>query len=157
MDIYEEIVRLKKDGRSSALATIIQCIGSSPQKQGAKMLVRDDGSILGTLGGGCLEAEVIQNAFMAVRDGTPRNTSFEILLQAHEQKPEKILIPHCNGRKGHPVLFPKEAIHAVFSGMNLREVMYANSQKVKLVHVMDEGVLFDMDTREDYKNILKRF
>lgn len=78
MDIYEEIVRLKKDGRSSALATIIQCIGSSPQKQGAKMLVRDDGSILGTLGGGCLEAEVIQNAFMAIRDGTPRNTSFEL-------------------------------------------------------------------------------
>ena len=83
--------------------------------------------------------------------------TYKILLQAHEQKPEKILIPHCNGRKGHPVLFPKEVIHAVFSGMNLREVMHANPQKVKLVQVMDEGVLFDMDTREDYKNILKRF
>jgi len=78
MDIYEEIVRLKKDGRSSALATIIQCIGSSPQKQGAKMLVRDDGSVLGTLGGGCIEAEVIQNALMAIRDSTPRNSSFEL-------------------------------------------------------------------------------
>ncbi len=78
MDIYEEIVRLKKDGRSSALATIIQCVGSSPQKQGAKMLVRDDGSVLGTLGGGCIEAEVIQNAVMAIRDGTPRNSSFEL-------------------------------------------------------------------------------
>lgn len=76
MDIYEEIVRLKKDGRSSALATITESVGSSPQKQGAKMLVRDDGSVLGTLGGGCIEAEVIQNALMAMRDETPRNSSF---------------------------------------------------------------------------------
>jgi xanthine dehydrogenase accessory factor len=78
MDIYEEIVRLKKDGRSLALATIIECKGSSPQKQGAKMLVRDDGSVLGTLGGGCLEAEVIQNALMSFRDGTSRNIRFEL-------------------------------------------------------------------------------
>lgn len=78
MDIYEEIVRLKKDGRSLALATIIECKGSSPQKQGTKMLVRDDGSVLGTLGGGCLEAEVIQNALMSLRDGTSRNVRFEL-------------------------------------------------------------------------------
>lgn len=78
IDIYEEIARLKKDGRSSALATIIQCTGSAPQKLGAKMLVRDDGTVLGTLGGGCIEAEVIQNAAMAIRDGTPRNSTFEL-------------------------------------------------------------------------------
>lgn len=72
MDIYEEIVRLRKEGRPSALATIVQCIGSSPQKEGSKMLVRDDGSIAGTMGGGCLEAEVIQSSLMAIRDGSPR-------------------------------------------------------------------------------------
>lgn len=78
MEIYEEIVRLKKDGRSSALATIIQCIGSSPQKQGAKMLVRDDGSIVGTMGGGCLEAEIIQAALMTIRDSLPQTINFEL-------------------------------------------------------------------------------
>jgi len=78
MDIYEEIVRLKKDSRASALATIIQCVGSSPQKHGAKMLVRDDGSLAGTLGGGCLEGEVVQTALMTIRDGMPRSTSFEL-------------------------------------------------------------------------------
>jgi len=82
--------------------------------------------------------------------------TYKILLQAHGQEAGRILIPCFNGRKGHPVLFPKDVIQAVFSGMNLREVMNASAQKVRLVQVMDEGVLFDMDTREDYENILKR-
>src|SRR5512136_357155 len=78
MEIYEEIVRLKKEGRSAALATIVQCIGSSPQKEGAKMLVRDDGSILGTLGGGCLEADVIQASLMAIKGGLPQSIQFQL-------------------------------------------------------------------------------
>jgi len=78
MDIFEEIVRLKKLGRASALATIVECKGSSPQKQGAKMLVRDDGSTLGTLGGGCLEADVVQHSLMALKDGDPRTVPFEL-------------------------------------------------------------------------------
>ncbi|MGE5299750.1 MAG: XdhC family protein [Acidobacteriota bacterium] len=78
MEIYEEVLRLKKEGRASALATIVQCIGSSPQKEGAKMLVRDDGSIVGTMGGGCLEAEVIQASVMTIRDGSPRTVPFEL-------------------------------------------------------------------------------
>ncbi len=78
MDIYEEILQLKKAGRASALATIVECRGSSPQKQGAKMLVRDDGSLLGTLGGGCLEADVVQASLMAIRDGSPRTLPFEL-------------------------------------------------------------------------------
>jgi xanthine dehydrogenase accessory factor len=78
MEIYEEMLRLKKEGRPSAIATIVQCIGSSPQKEGAKMLVRDDGSIMGTLGGGCLEAEVIQASMMVLVDGYPRTIPFEL-------------------------------------------------------------------------------
>jgi xanthine dehydrogenase accessory factor len=78
MEIYEEILRLKKEGRPSAVATIVQCVGSSPQKEGAKMLVREDGSIMGTLGGGCIEAEVIQAALMAMKDGTSQTVSFEL-------------------------------------------------------------------------------
>jgi xanthine dehydrogenase accessory factor len=78
MEIYEEILRLKKSGRTSALATIVECRGSSPQKQGAKMLVRDDGTIMGTLGGGCLEADVVQYSLMAMKDGSPRTVPFEL-------------------------------------------------------------------------------
>jgi xanthine dehydrogenase accessory factor len=78
MEIYEEIVRLKNEGRQCALATIVQCVGSSPQREGAKMVVRDDGSILGTLGGGCIEAEVKQASLMAMKNGTPQTFSFEL-------------------------------------------------------------------------------
>ncbi|MBF0558539.1 MAG: XdhC family protein [Nitrospirae bacterium] len=82
MEVYEELLRLRKEGRSSALATIVQCSGSSPQKEGSKMLVRDDGSTIGTLGGGCIEAEVIQEAKMAMADGMPRSIPFN-LTEAH--------------------------------------------------------------------------
>ena len=58
MDIYAEIARLKKEGRKAALATIIQVQGSVPSYETSKILVRDDGSIMGTVGGGCVEAEV---------------------------------------------------------------------------------------------------
>ncbi len=78
MQIFEEALRLKRLGRTSAIATIVDCRGSSPQKQGAKMLVRDDGSIMGTLGGGCLEADVVQAAIMAIRDGKPMTMNFEL-------------------------------------------------------------------------------
>jgi xanthine dehydrogenase accessory factor len=78
MQIYEEVLRLKRLGRTSAIATIVECRGSSPQKQGAKMLVRDDGSIMGTLGGGCLEADVVQAAIMALKDGNPMTLPFEL-------------------------------------------------------------------------------
>ena len=62
VDIYEEIVRLRQQGRKGALATIINVRGSIPSFETAKMLVRDDGSIAGTIGGGCVEAEVWQAA-----------------------------------------------------------------------------------------------
>ncbi|HEX9136155.1 MAG: XdhC family protein [Nitrospirota bacterium] len=78
MQIFEEVLRLKQQGRTSAIATIVECRGSSPQKQGAKMLVRDDGSIMGTLGGGCLEADVVQAALMAMKNGEPLTLPFEL-------------------------------------------------------------------------------
>ncbi len=58
MDVYEEIAKLRKAGRRGALATIIQVQGSVPSYETSKILVRDDGSIVGTVGGGCVEAEV---------------------------------------------------------------------------------------------------
>lgn len=78
MELYEELLRLKKEGRASALATIVECVGSSPQKQGSKMLVRDDGTVVGTLGGGCLEAAVVQAALMAMKDERPVTMPFEL-------------------------------------------------------------------------------
>ena len=58
MDIYDEIVRLRRLGQKAAIATIVQVRGSIPSYESAKLLVREDGSMIGTIGGGCVEAEV---------------------------------------------------------------------------------------------------
>src|SRR6202158_62350 len=78
MDLYEEIVRLRKDGRRGAVATIVNVRGSIPSFKTAKMLVRDDGSIVGTIGGGCVEAEVWQAARGGMGSEKPRTLSFTL-------------------------------------------------------------------------------
>jgi xanthine dehydrogenase accessory factor len=78
VDLYEEIVALRRAGRKAALATIINVRGSIPSFRTAKMLVRDDGSILGTIGGGCVEAEVWQAAREVIEQERPRTLSFDL-------------------------------------------------------------------------------
>jgi xanthine dehydrogenase accessory factor len=78
MDLYEEIVRLRKDGRRGAVATIVNVRGSIPSFKTAKMLVRDDGSIVGTIGGGCVEAEVWQAAREVMESERPRSLTFDL-------------------------------------------------------------------------------
>lgn len=78
MDIYEEIVRLRKSGRRGAVATIVNVRGSIPSFKTAKMLVRDDGSIVGTIGGGCVEAEVWQAAREVMESERPRSLNFDL-------------------------------------------------------------------------------
>src|SRR6516164_6244700 len=78
MDIYEEIVELRRQGRRGALATITTVRGSIPSFQTAKMLVRDDGSIVGTVGGGCVEAEVWQAAREVMEEEKPRSLTFNL-------------------------------------------------------------------------------
>jgi xanthine dehydrogenase accessory factor len=78
MDVYEEIVRLRRDGRRAALATIVNVRGSIPSFETAKMLVRDDGTILGTIGGGCVEAEVWQAAREVIEKEKARTLTFNL-------------------------------------------------------------------------------
>jgi hypothetical protein len=78
MDIYEELVRLRKLGHKCALATIVHARGSIPSYESAKLLVRDDGSMLGTIGGGCVEAEVWNAAREVLETEKPRRLSFTL-------------------------------------------------------------------------------
>ena len=78
MDIYEEIVSLRRTGHRGALATIVNVRGSIPSFKTAKMLVRDDGSIVGTIGGGCVEAEVWQAAREVMEEEKPRTLTFNL-------------------------------------------------------------------------------
>ena len=78
MDLYEEIVKLRREGRRGAMATIVNVRGSIPSFKTAKMLVRDDGSIMGTIGGGCVEAEVWQAAREVMESEKPRTLTFDL-------------------------------------------------------------------------------
>src|SRR4029453_9213484 len=77
-DIFEEIQRLRRDGRKAVLATIVQIRGSVPSFQTAKMLVRDDGSTLGSVGGGCVEADVWAAAQDVFREEKSRIMQFDL-------------------------------------------------------------------------------
>lgn len=91
--VFEEIVRLQREGRSGALASLVWSLGPVPMPRAAKMLVYEDGTIAGTVGGGCLEAEVWQRARDVIKEGNARILSFHL---ADEQAAESGLI--CGGR-----------------------------------------------------------
>src|SRR5579864_1480951 len=78
MDIYEEVVRLRRLGQKCALATIVQVNGSIPSYESAKLLVREDGSMIGTIGGGCVEAEVWNAAREVMQEERPRQMNFSL-------------------------------------------------------------------------------
>lgn len=78
MDVLEELVRLRRAGRKCALATIVHANGSIPSYTSAKLLVRDDGSLAGTIGGGCVEGEVWQAAREAMETGKAKRMTFSL-------------------------------------------------------------------------------
>jgi xanthine dehydrogenase accessory factor len=78
MDVYEELVRLRRLGQRSAIATIVEVRGSIPSYESAKLLVREDGSMIGTIGGGCVEAEVWNAAREVIETGKPRHMTFNL-------------------------------------------------------------------------------
>jgi xanthine dehydrogenase accessory factor len=78
MDLFEEIVRMRKAGMRGALATIVHTNGSIPSYESSRMLVRDDGSIVGTIGGGCVEADVWAAAKEVMEKESPRKMVFTL-------------------------------------------------------------------------------
>jgi xanthine dehydrogenase accessory factor len=78
IDAYPEIHRLLQQGRPVALAVIVTAKGSTPRKAGAKLILTPDGKAQGTIGGGCIEAAVLQAAQVVLEEGTPRLLPFDL-------------------------------------------------------------------------------
>src|SRR5437660_10846717 len=76
--VFQALADAAKRGEAVTLGIISGVKGSSPQKVGAKALFYADGTIKGTLGGGCLEAEIQQRAIQSLRHGKP--STFDLLL-----------------------------------------------------------------------------
>jgi xanthine dehydrogenase accessory factor len=71
-DLYERIEHAVENGETVAVATIARTRGSTPRERGAKMIISTNGGMLGTVGGGCGEAEVWRTALNVIEDQRPR-------------------------------------------------------------------------------------
>jgi CTP:molybdopterin cytidylyltransferase MocA len=72
------------------------------------------------------------------------------------EAPDRIIIPTFQERRGHPTLFPKAWLAEIYQGFTLREIIGRHPDKVTLLPVADEGVVLEMDTPEDYREICRR-
>ena len=66
------------EGRGVAVATVIQTWGSAPQPVGSQILIDDAGNFLGSVSGGCVEAEVITEAADVIATGQPRALEYGV-------------------------------------------------------------------------------
>jgi xanthine dehydrogenase accessory factor len=76
--IYEDIEQLIRSGETVATATVIATQGSTPREVGAKMVIHLTGETVGSIGGGCGEAEVWQAAMDALKDGRRRLAAMDL-------------------------------------------------------------------------------
>lgn len=79
VNIYEAILALEKTQRAGALCTIIDTDGSTPRHEGSKMLVYEDNSFIGTVGGGEIENRVRQEAVNSIKDGKTRLLKYSMV------------------------------------------------------------------------------
>ena len=86
-DLYKDLAELLEAGTPDALATVIESRGSTPREVGAKMLVRDQGRILGSVGGGCGEAQVLWDALRALTEGRPRLSRVDLTGEINDESP----------------------------------------------------------------------
>jgi xanthine dehydrogenase accessory factor len=92
-EVLEAALIAEESGAPAALVTVIATEGSTPQKAGAKMLVYPDGRIVGTIGGGCVEAEMTWRARQAIESRKPQVASYDL---TPDQAGEDGLV--CGGR-----------------------------------------------------------
>jgi xanthine dehydrogenase accessory factor len=77
-DVLKALADIYRLGTPGALCTIIDAKGSTPRKQGSKMVVYPDGSIVGTIGGGEVEARVIEAALESIRTGETTVVNYDL-------------------------------------------------------------------------------
>jgi xanthine dehydrogenase accessory factor len=92
-EVLEAVLRAEETGAPAALVTVIATEGSTPQKAGAKMVVYPDGSLVGTIGGGCVEAEMALRARQVIEARRPQLAEYDL---TPDQAGEDGLV--CGGR-----------------------------------------------------------
>jgi xanthine dehydrogenase accessory factor len=78
VDVYRAVVEAARTGRRAALATVVSARGSVPRHAGSKMLIDAEGGLVGTIGGGCGEADVIEAVAEVLKTGRSRMVRVEL-------------------------------------------------------------------------------
>ena len=141
MDLFEEIVKMRRGGQRGALATIVHTNGSIPSYESSRMLVREDGSMAGTIGGGCVEAEVWSAAKEVMQKEAPRKMVFHL---NNEASYDNGLI--CGGTLEvfvEPIL-PQPAVYLFGGG-------HVSMAVAKAAHAAGFGIVV-VDDREAFAN-----
>jgi len=77
-NFYQQLQSLLDEGLTVAVATIVNVKGSTPREVGAKMIIHPYGRHIGTVGGGCGEADVIRAGLDVLADGQPRTVRIDL-------------------------------------------------------------------------------
>lgn len=77
-DVMATIQEWRRQGKGIALATVVSAYGSAPRREGAKLVVSSTGEMVGSVSGGCVEGNVIEQALEVLDDGTPRLLRYAI-------------------------------------------------------------------------------
>lgn len=71
-DVLNEAAKWRKDGRNVALATVVSTWGSSPRPAGSHLAIDENGKIVGSVSGGCIEGAVVSEAMEVMESGKPK-------------------------------------------------------------------------------------
>jgi xanthine dehydrogenase accessory factor len=131
-DVFKELLVEIEKGKPTALATLIESKGPVPMSHSAKMLLKSDGTTAGTVGGGCLEAEVWQEAKNCMADGKTRLLTFGL---TEKEAGDLGLI--CGGK----VKILTEPIYPGIMDDLFKEVVRARSEgeRVALATIISQG------------------
>ncbi len=77
-DIFDAVARLRAHGGRGVLATVVGTRGSTPGREAMRLLLHEDGTFLGSVGGGCVEAEVVAEAHEVLRRDRPGRRTFRL-------------------------------------------------------------------------------
>ena len=163
-EIFNDLKTVIEKGIPAVLCVVTETTGSTPRKAGSKMLVFKDGSIKGTIGGGSIEFQVIQDALMNISCGTPFSKRFnleddlkmhcggtmEIYFEAIGSLPKlynfggghigKALAGYANGLGFRPFVFDQR--EGIFEDWNLPGVETRNGDFLQII----DSLTFDNNT-----------
>ena len=71
-DVLNEAAKWRKEGRNVALATVVSTWGSSPRPTGSHLAVDENGKLVGSVSGGCIEGAVVSEAMEVMQSGKPK-------------------------------------------------------------------------------------